>query len=1098
MPQSVLEGRIVKRGQSSRNQPQVSTQLTIKPKAEKNRRAKFNEELASNKHKEAIKYYYLTRRYPLKKLHEAMEIIFKVGATPKQYSGYVNNCNFRKKLSNEEWRSVTAHCYAAHALGQEVAIKLNEQYIIEPQTIRKELPRKIPLSLHNEIQRQQVAVPPNPQWPLRVGHLELCIPTVETNVQKMPHSVWSRLPFWESQSSLLQICQQTCQRYNYTGMEIGRLANSNYFKYLKTLLYRLSNNLIDFNVLNDLLNKVYSLGFRTSLKELLSLKTHSARAAAENILPLLILRYDKNLIRHICGVHHNLLRSDTFYKTMFQLLTLRSVRGQHGGHPLHESRHSAFGLKTGKSIKNLSCKRAGRAFAIILQLQPIPPSTLWEAAILLTSAVDWGLISLTAMKLMLPSCFIWEDVESEYDYIFGECVLDSSQTNIPRRDLLSHGFQRDIHMITLKAVLLSDYEKASDLLPFTKIKDLAIPCMRNAENFNESRGGDCLAETLGLKVFSQFVSATAKEQHNQNPLYLDRTTPLSIRDWELEIFCCSLNVASRRQDQRLCTFIFKCLQGFRIASLPGSPAFESSGKELEDNSSDDSSNQAGSQIRLSDTELKEILTGTLVEALGISDRLLHRKIDLRRRFMWRYFGSFVPSHVGGLSEQYCRKLVEYGANIDSSVPFTVLGFAREKSTILNYAITSKDIDLVKTLLRLGADPNHEDQKGRTSIIILLIWLTLYQSGEIDIMKDLKFTKEEFGEVLHELLGAGAIFPTNYTQIPWGGRTSKPAHSKVYFSFQDMEDLFPPEVITSLRAGDTGQINGFWDGEHERPQPISPHPHVYTYKPCERCEHVIETFDQAFGETGEWRGFGFITKLCWNTKDPDFGAVLTPDQVFQSIRKRQSLVWTINGYISRCIFEYYNKLSIIRCLLLLGDEVELLERFILNHPIDAKEEISTRFYENTVLGLAAMKGRAKCLRLLLQNGCNPKENTSALWYDRWFTVRPKSFSALNFAIREGNLEIGKSLLEYGADLFKLSGTYDPKTFESPVELAVELRRIDFIALFLVHSIECRDVALAAAEKYGHRSIANWIKDEWMPKPSDSTNHPGSSSVYEIEE
>ncbi|KAF3170906.1 hypothetical protein TWF788_010075 [Orbilia oligospora] len=177
--------------------------------------------------------------------------------------------------------------------------------------------------------------------------------------------------------------------------------------------------------------------------------------------------------------------------------------------------------------------------------------------------------------------------------------------------------------------------------------------------------------------------------------------------------------------------------------------------------------------------------------------------------------------------------------------------------------------------------------------------------------------------------------------------------------------------------------------------------------------------------------------------------------------------------------------------MLGDGAELLKRFILHHPIDAKAEISTTFPgEMTLLELAAKNERVKCLPLLLQNGCDPNEDVNL--------PGSCSISALSYAVTNGRLEIGKTLLEYGANIYKISGTHDPERFQTPIELAVELRRLDFIALFLLHSIECRDMALAAAEKYGHKTIAKWIRDEWMPKPSDSTDSPRDHSTYDIED
>ncbi|RVD82772.1 uncharacterized protein DFL_007186 [Arthrobotrys flagrans] len=153
MPQSTLEGRIVKRSQISRKHAQASNQLVAKySEAERDGRAKFNNELA--RHHEAIKYYYLARRYTHSQLYEAVEMIFKVGATPKQYIGYVDKRGLKKKLTKQEWRSIAAYCYAYHALGQEVAVKIDGCYTIEPKTVKKELSRQISITEEGNILRQ--------------------------------------------------------------------------------------------------------------------------------------------------------------------------------------------------------------------------------------------------------------------------------------------------------------------------------------------------------------------------------------------------------------------------------------------------------------------------------------------------------------------------------------------------------------------------------------------------------------------------------------------------------------------------------------------------------------------------------------------------------------------------------------------------------------------------------------------------------------------------------------------------------------------------------------------------------------------------------
>ncbi|KAF3204213.1 hypothetical protein TWF679_009951 [Orbilia oligospora] len=793
----------------------------------------------------------------------------------------------------------------------------------------------------------------------------------------MPQSVWRRLPAWESQKSLLQICQQTCQRFGQTGMEIGRLANSNYFKCLKTLLYRLSNNLINFGVLDKLLRDVNKLGFRSSLKELLSLSTNTVRAAVENILPLLFLRHDGELINQMFRIHRDLQLPAKSYEAMLQLLE-PDLYADFRSKPVKSLAHvpDEFSGWPGLEVEYPD-RRAGKTLAAFLQAQNIFPSTLFEAAILVAGATKWGLMSITEMKKMLPSCFDLRDVETEYNAIFGHWVI-AFENGTAVWDALSHGFRRDIYLHALFVVLNNDCRTAYDIIPFTEIDISAIPCMGECGDANESCHNGCLAEALGPEVFSRLLSATAREQCNQSA---DLNS--GIRNWEMGLLSCSLAVACCLEEQQLYRFILNYLQGCYFSFVPGYFGCGSSGRESDRESGGESGGESGDGLddhtsfrtRLRNFEKMNILTGALVEIINFD----HSEIDpwykackvFRNNFYLLIpnldIAKFTPEDL----LEYLRTLVQSGAKIDNvkQVAFEGLGSSYEKSTVLNYAVAFLYVDLVKILLKLGADPNLKDHKGRTPITILLIILNLKSNGRLGEDSSWRYQKEGFVEILHELLTAGARFPTRSTCITWNTAKKKKFRgvSEESFSFHDLEDRFRPEFTTAFRIGDIDRISILWDGEFERFEP-----------------------KESFG-----------SETC-----------------------------------------------------------------------TAKNE------------------RVKCLLLLLQNGCNPNEEVSP--------PGSCSISALSYAVTNGHLEIGKTLLEYGADIYKISRTHDPKRFQTPVEYAVELRRLDFIALFLLHSIECRHMALAVAEKYGHKTIAKWIKDEWMPKPLDPTNSPRDPSTYDIED
>ncbi|KAF3931605.1 hypothetical protein ABW19_dt0210366 [Dactylella cylindrospora] len=84
---------------------------------------------------------------------------------------------------------------------------------------------------------------------------------------------------------------------------LGHVANSKYFKVLRLLLYRLSNRILDFEDINELLDQVVSEGYYSSLTSLLCLNTISAIAACNNALPILALRRDLDLILAIYSKH---------------------------------------------------------------------------------------------------------------------------------------------------------------------------------------------------------------------------------------------------------------------------------------------------------------------------------------------------------------------------------------------------------------------------------------------------------------------------------------------------------------------------------------------------------------------------------------------------------------------------------------------------------------------------------------------------------------------------------------------------------------------------------------------------------------------------
>ncbi|KAF3937657.1 Ankyrin-1 [Dactylella cylindrospora] len=152
-----------------------------------------------------------------------------------------------------------------------------------------------------------------------------------------------------------------------------------------------------------------------------------------------------------------------------------------------------------------------------------------------------------------------------------------------------------------------------------------------------------------------------------------------------------------------------------------------------------------------------------------------------------------------------------------------------------------------------------------------------------------------------------------------------------------------------------------------------------------------------------------------------------------------------------------------------------------------------------LQCAAISGNLECVKLMINNGADVREPRSVRlgfsYYQLWKTG--PGGTALHFAVQYGHLDIAKYLVEHGADIYAftipVSGYDQPETV---VEFAVRLRRLDFIALFLLVDINCRDLALNAAMRNSHFDLADWIKNEWFRKQDDSDSCLGATPIEQF--
>ncbi|KAK6360272.1 hypothetical protein TWF730_006420 [Orbilia blumenaviensis] len=1024
MPQSVLEGRIIKRNQKhvSRTCTQASKQLVSQYKSNNGEKAKPKD---LEKYRDAIKFYYFTRRYPRPLLYEAMELIFKVGASPKQYEGYADK-NLRKKLSKEEWRQVAKYRIKNPSNFREIAIRIDGGYIIQPAAVKKELSRQISATeeslMKNElsknpaieeslsknelskksateesqIEKEKVPLPRS----VTIGSLELFDPTICATREEIPASILASLPILKSQGSLLKICQGQLQ--NTTGgKEIGRVANSNYFRYLKVLLYRLSNDLIEPIMLDELLDKVMELGFRSSLKEILSLKTISTKFAAENLILFLILRNDLDLINHIFRIH------DVFpvncFDAIYDLMTpfdhrvrilqdeiLKNIR-------MHDLLKKYNGARdVCKSLLNQIEQR---------QIYPSNPS---EAAFLVACATKWDLISITKMEKLMPKDLKRDQVDEFYEYYFQFSIL-RSRSKISLQDFLSHGFRRNLHMATLEAILLNDSERAFDLIPYANLGiELSTETSGKLDN-NSYPSPANMFKIIGMEGFSRLVLAAV---HEHLRTYMrSMISPYCARGFiileneQMQLLSCCIFIAQQQKDWDLFTFLLSFIQT-RISRRR--------------------------QVAVLSAALQDILCKNFSSSLEHRNSCCFKRIDTRALEQ-------TNDHDGEDQEKrdwpdanvyiWCKKLINSGADINSSYPFgTYSGHLdTTDSNILCKALSHKKfpiyVELAEAALKLGADPNHELESGSTPVKILL-------SKAYERATEKHNYKMEFRRILPSLIRAGAVFSVDCSL----GNAS-------YWTLEDIE---------VFNSGNLGRIYRMLDDLFPR-----------VPRTCEFCEAAARAFDFAFCEAGGWRESTLQQKLKeYHQKNLD--RLTSPISC-----RLPPIESTALGF------------QVIWFLLELSDEAEELQEFISCHANEAKKWISMRDSNDlSLLHLAAKNQRIKSLHILLQNGSDPNEIVSRGVY--------LSFSALHWAVEKGNLDIAKHLLKYGAEIFELPKAnnyclkHQPGIAPTPVHLAVRLRRLDFVALFLLHDINCRPTVLEACKTYNVPNIERWVRDEWMSK------------------
>ncbi|KAF3317911.1 hypothetical protein TWF173_009732 [Orbilia oligospora] len=433
MSPSVLDGRIVKTSKGK-----VGSTALI-------RRRKYSwRDLLANYTKE-IKYFYFDCDYTREGVHEDMEKLFKVGASPQEYGCFLNQPEFKKNLTEGEWNHIAQYYFASTALNFRVAIKKHNGYIVEAAAVEKGVGR-FPRS--NAITKDNLPV--RPGEPYTFGNLTAFNP--EEPYVSPPFRALVSTP---KQSDQWIRTRSTIRRYG-TNLPLENQPGSSRVEGYMALTE-------PDEVTTP--KKIEIPSLRQLLKALLSMNKISMKAFAENLLPILILRRDEDMISHIFQTHGAESMEVKWYIGLLEIDLNKSL---------------GYFFKTDKDYQYFYKKYKSHAMGpgyikrvrqiLIKGITTHLPTALTsqEAAALVAYTLQDGDITLELMQVLFPLTCTTSNIEEQYEILYGASVLDSP-TRFTLKDLVSFGFRRNIHILALEAVIENNFEKASVLLPYTEL-----------------------------------------------------------------------------------------------------------------------------------------------------------------------------------------------------------------------------------------------------------------------------------------------------------------------------------------------------------------------------------------------------------------------------------------------------------------------------------------------------------------------------------------------------------------------------------------------------------------------------------------------------
>ncbi|KAK6498948.1 hypothetical protein TWF481_011519 [Arthrobotrys musiformis] len=1097
MPPAVLDGRIVKASKGKRGP--TNCKAIVKRQNWLQLLGKYSNE---------IQYFHFQSGYNREDVSEIMERMFKIGATQKDYRYFLDQPEFKKNLKEEEWNMLAPYYFASSALDLKVAVEKQNGYIIEPSAVQKGVCR---------FPRPKETVPGSgpiePGRPYALGTLTVFNPDSVVPYKPIPKSIISKLPCGVLFQFLVGACLNTSRE---TGQSFGGLLNSSTFRYLWEILYHVSNNRLSGSEIDQILDDATRgqppseqfksrlveedelpsepsghegsvmassgvFGLRRYLKGILSMDAMSVVCFAENLLPLLILRRDEDMISHIFRTHSADTLTLRWYTGLLEIDTKRALgyffktdedpgyfyqkysREQSGlAYCLSDWKRDQYGLDYMKLVRQILIQGIENYLPMAL--------TAEEAAALLGYTLYDGNIALDLLQVLFPLTTTLSSIEEQYEILYGTSVLDIG-TRFNLKDLLAFGFRRNIHILALEAVIENKFEKASLLLPCTKlgltdrqIQDLCIGA------FSSSYGN--VWDILGKERLSELLDRAEEEARDptckRNYFRLQDILSISFHLLNYDLLS-------------LCLDIIKTHRKFH-------------GREL------------GSMLMetMHTVDLhKSALRIDEVQRSDGSPEAGRNRVEKARLFHEL------------LNDEFRRNGERYG--ISSSISL-------EKQ--LHSAIWARDHSSTRYLIELGAKVNEPNSLGEVAIITAIIkdrdgefdQTDAELRDEVDTFVQLLTAKADVGrlegfriEVDDDLCqldpdfleAARNIDKAQITKL-WSTRFTPVCDANTHSNGENFEtnlDGNPEDSeicvqMPSIATHDTKLSipGGFY--RTKRP------PSYWEIRP-------YPTTGELFSQSR--RHIEGTVREVFLQQSPD-----SPQNHAKDIRLflRGSRYWRAedNFIIPNTFFG--RSITLLQYLVAFGD-IRLLEYFFQLHPQEASSQISQEYLDSpSPLQLAAAFNNLEGVIFLVNNGSDPRE---AVCRKSWpVHTYCKSFgtggiinlggknTALHHAVVRGNLEMAQYLVEHGASIHERNQAPSqdsvvhsrkpeyrwgrPEHGElSALELAIVLGRRDCVALFLISDKSAKSHALQVANTYRQRDMIAFIQDTWgtdeppVPRP-----------------